>query len=198
MSDRYEQVEVRSRGEWRAWLEAHHADSPGVWCVTHKKAPGAPHVAYDDVAEEALAFGWVDSKPRKLDAARSMLLITPRKPASAWSKVNKERVERLTAAGLMAPAGLAVVEAAKASGTWTALDDVEALVEPDDLRAALDADPDARRHWDAFPRSARRGILEWIGTARTAPTREKRVAETARLAAQDVRANQWPRPEAAG
>ncbi len=195
MSDRYGQVEVRSRAEWRAWLAEHHAATPGIWVVTHKKAPGAPHVPYADVAEEALAFGWVDSLPRELDAARSQLLVTPRKPASAWSKVNKERIERLTAAGLMAPAGLAVVEAAKASGTWTALDAVEALAEPDDLRAALDADPDARRHWDAFPRSARRGILEWIGTARTAPTRERRVAETARLAAQDVRANQWRGPK---
>jgi uncharacterized protein YdeI (YjbR/CyaY-like superfamily) len=197
MSDRYAQVEIRSRAEWRAWLAEHHADTPGVWVVTHKKAPGAPHVPYDDVAEEALAFGWVDSLPRKLDAARSQLLVTPRKPASAWSKVNKERIERLTAAGLMAPAGLAVVDAAKASGTWAALDAVEALTEPDDLCAALDADPDARRHWDAFPRSARRGILEWIGTAKPAPTREKRVAETARLAAQDVRANQWRGPKRA-
>ncbi len=195
MSDRYAQVEVRSRAGWRAWLAEHHAEAPGVWVVTHKKAPGAPHVPYADVVEEALAFGWVDSLPRRLDDARTQLLVTPRKPASAWSKVNKERVERLTAAGLMAPAGLAAVAAAKASGTWTKLDAVEQLVEPDDLRAALDADPAARRHWDAFPRSARRGILEWIGTAKTAPTRERRVAETARLAAQDVRANQWRQPK---
>jgi len=162
-----------------------------VWLVTWKKDSGGPYLPYDDIVEEALAFGWVDSLPRKLDDRRSMLLVTPRKPASNWSRVNKERVERLTAAGLMAPAGQAVVDAAKASGTWTALDDVENLVEPDDLRAALDADPQARRQWDAFPRSARRGILEWLLNARTAPTRAKRLEEIARLASRGERANQW-------
>jgi uncharacterized protein YdeI (YjbR/CyaY-like superfamily) len=186
-----EQVTVGSREEWRRWLEEHHATSPGVWLVTWKKGSGGPYLPYDDVVEEALAFGWVDSLPRKLDDRRSMLLITPRKPASKWSRVNKERVERLTAAGLMAPAGQAVVDAARESGTWTALDDVENLVEPDDLRAALDADPEARRQWDGFPRSARRGILEWLLNAKTAPTRAKRVEETARLAARGERANQW-------
>ncbi len=186
-----EQVTVGSREEWRGWLEEHHATCPGVWLVTWKKGSGGPYLPYDDVVEEALAFGWVDSLPRKLDDRRSMLLVTPRKPASKWSRVNKERVERLTAAGLMAPAGQAVVDAAKASGTWTALDDVENLVEPDDLRAALDADPEARRQWDGFPRSARRGILEWLLNAKTAPTRAKRVEEIARLAARGERANQW-------
>jgi len=186
-----EQVTVGSREEWRRWLEEHHATSRGVWLVTWKKDSGGPYLPYDDVVEEALAFGWVDSLPRKLDDRRSMLLVTPRKPASNWSRVNKERIERLTAAGLMAPAGQAVVDAARASGTWTALDDVENLVEPDDLRAALDADPEARRQWDAFPRSARRGILEWLLNAKTAPTRAKRVEEIARLAARGERANQW-------
>ncbi len=186
-----EQVTVESREQWRAWLEAHHGSSPGIWLVTWKKASGRPHLPYDDVVEEALAFGWVDSLPRKLDDDRSQLLITPRKAGSNWSRLNKERVERLLAAGLMAPAGLAVVEAARADGSWTALDDVENLVEPEDLRAALDAEPEARRHWDAFPRSVKRGILEWLRNAKTPATREKRVRETAELAARGERANQW-------
>ena len=117
--------------------------------------------------------------------------MTPRKPKSGWSRPNKERIERLLAAGLMAPAGLAAVEAARASGTWTALDAVERLEEPAELARALDADADARRHWDAFPRSAKRGILEWISNAKKPETRARRVAETARLAARDERANQW-------
>jgi len=186
-----EHVTVETRAQWRAWLEANHADRDGVWLVTWKKGSGRPHLGYDGIVEEALAFGWVDSLPRKVDEQRSKLLVTPRKPRSNWSRANKERIERLTAAGLMAPAGLAVVEAAKRSGTWTALDDVENLVEPDELRAALDADPEARRHWDAFPRSAKRGILEWILNAKTSPTRTKRIEETARLAARGERANQW-------
>lgn len=194
MSDSYAQVTVRSREEWRAWLGEHHADSPGIWLVTFKKTSGGPYLPYDDVVEEALCFGWVDSLPRKLDDERSQLLVTPRKPGSNWSRVNKERVQRLEAAGLMAPAGAAAVQAAKGDGAWSALDDVENLVEPDDLRAALDAEPDARGHWAGFPRSARRGILEWILNAKRPATREKRIRETATQAAQGVRANQWPRP----
>lgn len=186
-----EQVQVESRAEWRGWLEAHHATSDGVWLVTWKQHSGRPRVPYDEVVEEALCFGWIDSLGRKLDDERSQLLVTPRKRRSNWSRANKERVERLLAQGLMAPAGLAVVETAKRDGTWTALDDVENLVEPDDLRAALDADPEARRHWDAFPRSARRGILEWLLNAKTEGTRTKRIREIATLAARGERANQW-------
>jgi uncharacterized protein YdeI (YjbR/CyaY-like superfamily) len=116
VSDRYAQVEVSSREAWRAWLGEHHATEPGVWVVTFKKGRG-PHVPYGEVVEEALAHGWIDSKGRKVDDERSGLLVTPRKPASKWSAANKERIGRLVAAGLMTPAGTAVVEAAKASGT---------------------------------------------------------------------------------
>ena len=146
------------------------------------------------MVEEALAHGWVDSQARRLDERRSKLLLTPRKPTSGWSRANKQRIERLTRAGLMTPAGLAAVEGAKANGAWSALDAVEELREPEDLRRALDGDADARRHWDGFPRSVKRGILEWIGAAKRAETRERRVAEIARLAAQGVRANQWRQP----
>jgi uncharacterized protein YdeI (YjbR/CyaY-like superfamily) len=193
VSESYERVEVGSRAAWREWLERHHEDAPGVWLVTFKKAAGERHVPYEAVVEEALCFGWVDSKPRRLDDQRSMLLVTPRKPGSGWSRPNKERIERLEAAGLLAPAGRAVVEAAKADGSWTALDDVENLVEPDDLRAALDASPAARREWSAFPRWPRRALLEWIVSAKRPETRAKRIAETVRRAEVGERANQWRR-----
>lgn len=184
-------VHPLSRAEWRAWLERHQTRPDGVWLVTFKKATGEPRVEYDEAVEEALCFGWVDSKPGRLDDRRSLLWFAPRKAGSGWSRPNKERVERLTAEGRMAPAGLAVVEAARADGSWNALDAVEALEVPDDLAAALAANGDAARTFDAFPRSAKRGILEWIVTAKRPETREKRVAETARLAAENVRANQW-------
>lgn len=184
-------VHPPSRREWRAWLQAHHGRSDGVWLVSYKKAAGKPRLEYDDAVEEALCFGWVDSQGRKLDAERTMLWFAPRKPGSGWARTNKERVERLVAAGLMAEAGLAKVEAAKRDGSWSALDAVEALEVPPDLARALAAPAAARRHFDAFPRSVKRGILEWIASAKTAPTRAKRVAETARLAADNLRANQW-------
>ena len=190
MSESYEWIEVESRAAWREWLAANHdSGSPGVWAVTYKKSEGERYVPYDDIAEEAIAFGWIDGQRRRIDERRTRLLITPRKPRSGWSRVNKRRVEELEASGLMTDAGRAAIERAKANGSWSALDDVENLVEPAELRAALDADPEARRHWDAFPRSAKRGILEWISAAKRPETREKRVAETARLAAENVRAN---------
>jgi uncharacterized protein YdeI (YjbR/CyaY-like superfamily) len=184
----------RSRAEWRAWLAEHHARPGGVWLVSHKKAAGGPHVTYDEAVEEALCFGWVDSKPAKLDAARTMLWFAPRKTGSRWAATNKARVGRLLAAGLMAPAGLAKVEAAKADGTWDALDAVEALEVPADLAAALAGYPHAAANFAAFPKSARRGILEWVVAAKRPETRAKRVAETARLAEDNVRANQWRQP----
>lgn len=187
----YERFHPESRAEWRAWLEANHDTADGVWLVSWRKATGRPAVPYDDVVTEALCFGWIDSVINKLDDERSALLITPRKKGSGWSRLNKQRIERIEADGIMAPAGRAVLDRAKADGSWTLLDDVEALIEPDDLAAALDAVPDARRHWDGFSPSSRKGILGWIAMAKRAPTRQKRIDETVRLAADGVKANQY-------
>jgi uncharacterized protein YdeI (YjbR/CyaY-like superfamily) len=186
-----ERFHAKSREQWRTWLERNHLTSAGVWLVTYKKETGKPRIDYGEAVEELLCFGWVDSKPAKLDEERSMLLCTPRKPRSAWSKLNKERVERLMAQGLMAPRGLELVALAKQRGTWDALNDVDALVEPEDLKARLDGNAAARTHWDAFPPSTRRGILEWILNAKRPETRQKRVDETVTLAAKNIRANQW-------
>jgi uncharacterized protein YdeI (YjbR/CyaY-like superfamily) len=194
VSDDYEYVLIEDQSQWRAWLDAHHATSPGIWLVTWKKTSGRPLVPYSVIVDEALAYGWVDSRPRSIDERRSARLLTPRRPASNWSARNKARVEELTASGRMQAAGLAAVAAAKANGAWSALDHVETLSEPDDLAAALDATPDARRYWDAFPRSTRRAILEWISNAKTGPTRQARVQRTASDAARNVRANQWRQP----
>ena len=183
-----------TREQWRAWLAAHHADTPAVWMVSWKAATGRPRVSYDDAVSEALAFGWVDSLPRALDDKRTMLYFSRRKPTSAWSRPNKQRVEELRRQGLMTDAGEEVIARAERNGAWARLDDVEDLKEPDDLQSALDALPPARTHWDAFPPSARRGILEWITQAKRPATRDRRIAETARLAANNIRANQWPRP----
>ena len=185
------QVHAETREAWRDWLAAHHETATGAWLVSWKKATGRPAVGYAASVEEALCVGWVDSTGRRLDDERAMLYFAPRKPSSGWSRPNKERVARLDAAGLMRPAGQAAIDAAKANGAWTLLDDVENLVVPDDLRAALDAYPAAAGHWEAFPRSAKRGILEWITQAKRPETRAKRVEESARLAGQNQRANQW-------
>jgi uncharacterized protein YdeI (YjbR/CyaY-like superfamily) len=141
MPANYPQLVVSSAAQLREWLSINHHSADGIWLVTYKKAQGDLHVPYEAVVREALCFGWIDSQGKALDDSRSQMLLTPRKPKSNWSGPNKVRVAELAAAGLMHPAGLAMVELAKQTGTWTALDDVEALVEPDELTAALDVDP---------------------------------------------------------
>ena len=186
-----QQVEVESRAQWRRWLMARHTQGDGIWLVTWKKTSGGPYVSYNDIVEEALAFGWIDSKPRALDDARTMLWLAPRKAGTGWSALNKARIERMTTAGLMAPAGQQKIEAAKQDGSWAKLDAVEQLVVPPDLAAALHKRPAAARNFDTFPRSAKRGILEWIEQAKRPETRAKRIEETASLAQKNERANQW-------
>ncbi len=193
MAKDFPRVQIESREEWRAWLEANHESTESIWLVTFRKASGKPYVLYDVVVEEAICFGWIDSLRNKLDDERSMLLLSPRKSGSAWSKVNKDRVERMEAAGKMHPAGLRKIEQSKADGSWAFLDDVDALIVPDDLAAALAEYEEAGKNFEAFPPSTKRGILEWIKQAKRAETRNKRVRETAGLASKNVRANQYRR-----
>jgi uncharacterized protein YdeI (YjbR/CyaY-like superfamily) len=183
------------RAGWRAWLIANHEAANGVYLASWKRATGRASVSYVEAVEEALCVGWVDSTQRQLDDERSILWFAPRNPRSGWARTNKERVGRLQAQGLMLPAGIAAVEEAKRRGTWTLLDDVEALLVPDDLAAALDARPPARSNFGAFPPSARRALLEWIVQAKRPETRAKRIAETADKAARNERANEWVPPE---
>lgn len=191
MANDGERVQIKSRTQWRTWLEKNHTQDEGIWLVTFKKHTGDKYVSYDEVVEEAICFGWIDSLPRKLDEERTMLWLAPRKPGSGWSKLNKERVEKMMAAGLMTPAGLEKIEVAKQDGSWSALDAIEALEIPPDLEAAFAAYSTARQNFEAFPRSVKRSILEWIATAKRPTTRVKRIEETARLAEENIRANQW-------
>ena len=190
MGSDHERVEVTSRAAWRRWLTRHHRQSESIWLVTYKKHRPSLHVSYDEIVEEALCFGWIDSLPRKLDEDRTMLRLSPRKPKSMWSRLNKTRVQKLVSEERMTPAGLAKIEAAKQDGSWVVLDDVEDLVVPDDLAKALSKNKRAKRYFDAFPPSAVKGILWWIKSAKRDATRARRIQETVRLAAMNVRANQ--------
>ena len=192
MAEDVEQVHLETRAEWRAWLAEHHATARGVQLVSWRSGTGRPAVGYDEAVCEALCFGWVDSTNRRLDDERGMQYFAPRKPRSGWARTNKVRVERLRAEGLMTEAGERAIEVAVANGSWTLLDDVEDGLEPDDLRAALDARVEARSHWDAFPPSARKVMLQWVAQARTSGTRTKRLAAVVDGAAAGVRA--YPPP----
>jgi uncharacterized protein YdeI (YjbR/CyaY-like superfamily) len=186
-------VHPKTRAKWRAWLRENHNLDKGVWFIRYKKSSGKPFVDVNDAIEEAICFGWIDSLPRKLDEERTMLYFAPRKKGSNWSALNKIRAEKMIRAGLMTTGGMEKIQAAKEDGSWTALDAVEALVIPPDLEEAFDLYPSSRESFEAFPPSVKRGILEWIVNAKRPATRQKRIDETARLAAENIRANQWPK-----
>jgi uncharacterized protein YdeI (YjbR/CyaY-like superfamily) len=181
--DEAERFEPATTAEWSDWLARNHARAKGVWLVTPRSVTGRETVDYDTSVVEALRYGWVDATVRTLDEERAMQWFSPRKPTSVWASSNKQRIERLRAEGRLEPAGEAVVRAAQANGTWTMFDDVERLVVPDDLAAALAARPGARDRWDAASPSSRRMALGWIVQARRPETRARRVERTAERAA---------------
>lgn len=182
-------VGIDSLQAWRAWLDAHHEQANGVWVVTWKKHCGNKHVAYDDVVAEALCFGWVDSHQRKVDDDRTRLYVSPRRAGSPWSGTNKKRVAKLIREKRMHRAGLALIDQAKRDGSWTVYDDIEKEIEPPDLQQALDANPAARKHWQAFPRQARKNILWWIKSAKREETRRRRITRAVAEAAANRIAN---------
>jgi uncharacterized protein YdeI (YjbR/CyaY-like superfamily) len=179
---------AETRARWRTWLEAHHDDARGVWLCSWRTGTGRTVCPYPEAVEEAICFGWIDSTVKVLDDERRIQLMTPRKPKSTWTRLNRQRVADMEAAGLMTDAGRRAVEAAKANGWWTILDPVEDLVEPDDLARALDADRAARESWDSFPPSARKAMLWWVISAARDDTRAQRVATVVDKAATGERA----------
>jgi uncharacterized protein YdeI (YjbR/CyaY-like superfamily) len=178
-SDDVERIYATDRAEFRAWLTGNHATAEAVWLVFYKKDSEKPSVSWSDAVDEALCFGWIDSKVKSLDDERYEQYFTRRKPQSVWSMINKDKVEQLMADGRMATAGMRAVEVAKANGSWSLLDGPHALLVPDDLAATLAADPAAARGYEALSDSAKRGILEWIALAKRPETRARRIAKAA-------------------
>lgn len=179
-------VEPADRDAWRAWLEANHALATGAWVVMARRPVGT-ELDYEAAVEEALCFGWIDSTAGRVDDQRGKLYFARRKPRSAWAATNKARLERLIAAGRMAPAGLEAIERARANGSWGVLDAVERLEIPDDLRAALEARPPAAANFAAFPLSARKMLLGWVAVARRPATRLARIEEITAAASRNER-----------
>ncbi|WP_084104295.1 YdeI family protein [Demequina sp. NBRC 110056] len=177
--DGRERIHPESAAECRAWLAAHHTRTAGVWVVRWTAKSGRVEMEYDDLVRELLCFGWVDSTAGKVDDERTMLYCAPRKKGSGWSRPNKARIAELEAAGLIEPAGAAAIARAKQDGSWTLLDDVEDLVVPPDLAAALEARPGARAHFDAFPPSARKYALAQLVLAKREATRAARIERIA-------------------
>ncbi|MCX7638259.1 MAG: YdeI/OmpD-associated family protein [Cyclobacteriaceae bacterium] len=184
-------VKARTRNEWRRWLEKNHASAKAVWLVIFHKGSNRKSISYNEAVEEAICFGWIDSIAQKRDEQSKYQYFAPRKEKSNWSKANRERAEKMIAQGRMTPAGQKLIDLAKKTGTWHALVDVQKGVIPEDLQKKLNQNKKALKNFHAFPPSSKRIILEWISNAKKEETRQKRIEETVRLAAQNIRANHY-------
>ena len=176
-------LDFPDRQAWRDWLETHHAGEAEAWVRHHKKASSSGGLRYAEAVEEALCFGWIDSKMRSMDKDTFVQRYSPRRPTSIWSANNRARVEALIEQGRMEPAGLAVVAEAKRRGSWgRAHTDLEPTPIPPDLEQALGADAVAWQRFRAFANSYRNQYVYWVETARKAETRKKRIDEVVRRA----------------
>ncbi len=182
--DRFAEVEITSEAQLHDWLSKHHDQHDGVWLVTYKKVVPDKYITHERVLDGLIAYGWTDGIARRIDDERTMQLISPRR-TKPWAKSYKDRAERLIATGKMQPSGMTSVEKAKATGMWNAMNDVDALLVPEDLVVALAKHEPAAQHFAAFPISTRRNILRWIASAKTEATRAKRIAMTAAEAQQN-------------
>ncbi len=191
MVHKFKHIFPKTIQEWRDWLEENHDQNESIWLILPKKESGLDGLTLEEAVDNALCFGWIDSLPNKVDDKKYKLRMSPRGPKSNWSRVNKQKIARLEKAGLIAEPGYEMVRIAKENGTWNALDDVENLIVPSDLQEELSKYRNAAANFEAFPRSVKRGILEWIFNAKRDTTRQKRIQETAKLAEKNIRANQY-------
>jgi uncharacterized protein YdeI (YjbR/CyaY-like superfamily) len=182
---------AKTQKEWRKWLEKNHQSEKAVWLIFYKKGSGIQSTNYAEALEEALCYGWIDSKANKRDEVSYYQYFAKRKPASNWSKVNKEKVTKLIEKGIMTPAGFESIETAKQKGKWFALDEVEELIISPDLQQLFDNNKAAFDNWEQFSRSAKRAILEWILNVKRPETRQKRIEEAVELAQKNIKANQY-------
>ena len=181
----------RNATEWRDWLDQNHKSKISVWVVFYSKASQKPSLTWSEAVDEALCFGWIDSKKIKIDQEMSHQFFSKRKVKGTWSKINKDKVSRLVEAGLMAQAGLDAIEIAKQNGSWTILDQVEELVVPQDLEDALTAKSGAKEFYDSLSKSVRKMMLAWLAFAKRPETRQNRINEIVEMAAKGMKPKQF-------
>lgn len=180
-----------NRQEWRQWLKKNHNTQQSVWLVHHKKKTGVATITWSEAVDEALCFGWIDSIRKTIDEEKFIQFFSKRKPAGTWSKINKEKIEKLIAAGLMTKAGLETITTAKQNGSWTILDDVEELKIPKDLTASFKNNPGSKSYFLTLSRSVKKAMLQWIILAKRPETRQNRINEIAMLAAKHLKPKQF-------
>lgn len=177
--------------EWRRWLEDNHAKELAVWVVFYTKTSGKPTMTWSEAVDEALCFGWIDSKVISMGDGRLHQFFSKRKAKGTWSKINKEKIERLIREGLMTKAGHECIERAKENGSWTILDEVEELVVPEDFEAALDRYEGAKEYFLGLSKSVKKMMLYWLVSAKRPETRQKRIDELAEHASRKTKPKQF-------
>jgi uncharacterized protein YdeI (YjbR/CyaY-like superfamily) len=163
-------LHFRSRKDWLAWLAKHHASSPGIWFVFHKRHTGQKSIPYEDMVRGALCFGWIDSLVKRLDDERYAIKVTPRQSTSKWSQLNRKRWADLEATGLLAAAGLAAAPTKNTYAVKPAIPDLPAYI-----ARAFQKDSRAWKYFQQLAPSYRRHFVAWIHTAKRPETREKRI-----------------------
>ena len=186
-----EEYYPKTKNDWRKWLNKNHKTKQAVWLIMYKKQTGIPSLNWSDAVDEALCFGWIDSTARPIDGEKYKQYFTKRKPQSTWSKVNKVKIEKLIADGLMSEAGLASIEIAKQNGSWTILDEVEEMIIPKDLEKAFKAKRGSKDFFMSLSKSVRKGMLQWITLAKLEETKLKRINEIAELACEGKKPKQF-------
>lgn len=188
----YEVFYPETIAAWRRWLDKNHLSSQAVWVVFYSKSSGKPSITWSESVDVALCYGWIDSKKIKVDTDRSHQFFSRRKPRSTWSQINKQKIEKLLAAGKMKKAGMLAVETAKQNGSWELLDQVEQLIIPDDLAEAFALHPDAEVFFLSLSKSVRKMILQWLTLAKREETRARRLAEVVERAKQNLKPSHIP------
>jgi uncharacterized protein YdeI (YjbR/CyaY-like superfamily) len=182
----------QSRAAWRKWLEKNHLSQQSVWVVFYAKKSAKKSITWSEAVDEALCFGWIDSKKIKIDTETSHQFFSKRKEQSTWSRINKVKVEQLIESGQMRAAGYESIALAKKNGSWTILDDVEELIVPNDLEGALSASPGAKEYFMSLSKSSRKAILQWVTLAKRPETRHKRLVEIVERAEQKLKPKHIP------
>ncbi|MEO8770418.1 MAG: YdeI/OmpD-associated family protein [Ferruginibacter sp.] len=176
-SEEIETFSPPSQLSWRQWLKKNHTSKQSVWLLLYKKQSGKPTITWSVAVDEALCFGWVDSKRKPIDEEKFIQFFSKRKSKGTWSKINKEKVLRLVEEGLMTKAGHECIEAAKQNGSWKILDEVEELKIPADLKKAFKTKKGSIDFFLSLSKSVRKTILLWLVLAKREETRQKRINE---------------------
>lgn len=176
---------AKDRASWRSWLLKNHKNKDSVWLVFDKGKNR--NMLWEDIVQEALCFGWIDSRPGKVSETQSKIYVSKRKPKSVWSKINKQHIATLTEKGLMQPAGIEAVEVAKNNGAWNALDLSDNLIYPTELERLLQQNTTAKTNFEKFPKGSRRNSLQWIYDAKTETTKQERINKVFEAAIENTR-----------